>query len=173
MNSVLIHHIVRFVVFIFLQVIVLNRINLTFGSFNYAHLLIYSIPIILLPLNTPRPVTICLGFVVGLIIDLFFDSPGIHASALTATAFCRKYILQLLEPIEGYKVGSAINLTNMRMPWLLGYISILLFFHLCWYFSIEAFSFVYLKEILLRIISSFIVSYVLTILILIIYNPKY
>ncbi len=173
MNSTLVHHIVRFFIFLLLQVIVLNRIDLNFGSFNYAHIFIYAVPIFLLPLNTPRPLTICLGFFSGLFIDFFFDSPGIHASALTATAFVRKYILQLLEPIEGYKVDGAINFKNMRMPWLLGYVALLLLFHFSWYFSVEAFSFVYFKEILLRIISSFIVSYILIFLILIIYNPKH
>ena len=173
MNSQILHHSIRFIFILLIQVLLLKRIDLSIGSFNYAHLVLFPILIALLPLSTPRALVIILGFFSGLFVDFFYDSPGIHASALTATAFFRKYVLQILEPTEGYKVDSPINLKNMRIGWVLTYLAILFFFHLAWYFSVEAFSFVYLKEIIFRILSSFVVSFILGIIVLVIYNPKY
>jgi len=154
------------------QFVLLKRIDLSFGSFNYIHILIYPLLILFLPLKTPRVVLLLTALAIGLTVDFFYDSPGVHASALLFMAFMRKYVLRILEPVEGYNIDQNLSVKRMGFTWLLGYVAILLFLHLCWYFSVEAFSFVYLKEILLRIISSFVASFVIIVLFLFVYNPK-
>jgi hypothetical protein len=155
-----------------IQVLLLKRIDLQIGSFNYIHLFLYPLLILFIPVKTPRALLLIIAFFIGLGLDFFYDSIGIHASAALFLAYSRKYILKILEPIEGYNIEQRLTINALGFPWILTYVSILLFLYCLWYFSVEAFSFVYFKEIILRTISSFIASYVLIILFLIIFNPK-
>jgi len=172
MNNQIIKQLLRFLLVFIIQVILLKRLDLTLGSFNYIHIFLYPILILFLPFKTPRAVLLILAFFLGLGLDLFYNSVGIHASATVFLAFIRKYILKLLEPVEGYNFDKNISVTAIGLPWLLSYVAILLFAHNFWFFSVEAFSFVYLKEILLRTFSTFIASYILIMLYLLIFNPK-
>jgi len=97
---------------------------------------------------------------------MFYNSPGVHASAAVFIAFLRPMILKLLEPYEGYKIDLSPTLKNMGFNWYLPYVSSMLFIYMIFYFSVEAFSFVYYFEILMRTIFSFIAS----IIVLLIYE---
>ncbi len=87
MNSVLTNNIIRVVVFVLLQGLVLQRIYLGGPSFNYFSVLIYPVVIMLLPLKTPRIALVFIGFLLGLTVDLFYGSLGVHASACLFIAF--------------------------------------------------------------------------------------
>lgn len=173
MNSVISANIVRFVVLILTQVLILKRIAFHFGEFAFIHFIIYPLALILLPLNIPRPLLMTIGFVFGMVIDVFYDSPGVHASACVFTAFIRKYVLDLLEPYEGYSATLSPTPANTGVAWFLTYVSVLVGLHLLFYFSVEAFSFVFLFEILLNTIFSLLSSVALAMLVLLIFNPKY
>jgi len=114
-----------------------------------------------------------IGFILGMSIDVFYNSPGIHASACVFTAYIRTWILTLLEPYEGYSTNVSPTIKNFGLPWFLSYASILLGLHLLFYFSVEAFSFVFIFEIVMNTIFSLIASLLLTVLIMLIFNPKY
>lgn len=172
MNNQVIKQFLRFLLVFIIQVILLKRLDLTFGSFNYIHIFLYPILILFFPFKTPRALFLILAFLLGLGLDFFYDSIGVHASSAVFLAFIRKYILKLLEPVEGYNFDKNVPVTAIGLPWLLSYVAVLLFAHHFWFFSVEAFSFVYLKEILLRTFSTFIASYVLIMLYLLIFNPK-
>lgn len=172
MNNQIIRHFLRFLLVFIIQVILLKRLDLSLGSFNYMHLFLYPILILFLPFKTPRSVLLIIAFFLGLGLDFFYDSLGIHASAAIFIAFIKKYVLKLLEPIEGYNLDQNISVSAIGLPWILSYVGVLLFVHNLWFFSVEAFSFVYLKEILLRTFSTFFASYILIMLYLLIFNPK-
>jgi len=166
MNKQILNSVLLFVLAVLLQVLIFKRINLSFGEFDYCHFIIYPIIIISLPFKTPRPLVILIGFLAGLCIDMFYNSPGVHASAAVFIAFLRPMILKLLEPYEGYKIDLSPTLKNMGFNWYLPYVSSMLFIYMIFYFSVEAFSFVYYFEILMRTIFSFIAS----IIVLLIYE---
>lgn len=172
MNSQIFNQIIRFVLLFIVQVILLKRLDLSIGSYNYIHLFLYPVLILFLPLNIPRIALLVIAFILGIGLDVFYDSIGIHASACVFLAYSRKYVLKFLEPVEGYNIDQSLSAKAMGLPWVLSFVGIALFIHNLWYFSVEAFSFVYLEEIFLRTISTFIASYFLTILFLIIFNPK-
>jgi len=172
MNNIIVSNIIRIIIVLALQVLLLKQLDLSFGSFNYIHLFIYPILILFLPLKTPRILLLVVAFLIGIGLDFFYDSAGIHASANVFLAYCRKYVLKFLEPVEGYNVDQRLTVNRMGFAWVLSFVGILLFLHLFWYFNVEAFSFVYIKEVLLRTFSSFVASYVVIILFLVIYNPK-
>lgn len=171
MSSIISRNIFRFIIIVLVQVVLLNRINIG-GSLNYFHFFLYPVFILYLPLKLQRFVIILLAFLLGITLDLFYNSPGVHASACLFTAFVRKYVLRLLEPIEGYNKEHDLSIYKMGIIWVASYTAILLLVHLIWYFSLEAFSFIYIKEITLSTIFSFITSYIVIILFLLIFNPK-
>lgn len=160
MNRLILRSVFLFIIAIFLQVLIFKRIDLSFGNFDYLHFIIYPIIIISLPFKTPRPLVILIGFFAGICIDMFYDSPGIHASAAVFIAFLRPIVLRFLEPYEGYKVDQNPSLKNMGFNWYLPYISSMMFVYLLFYFSVEAFSFVFYFEIFMRTVFSFIASIV-------------
>lgn len=173
MNSVAVINIIRFIILVLAQVLILKRISFSFGEFAFIHFIIYPLFILLLPFNVPRPVQMFFGFVLGLTVDIFYDSPGIHASACVFTAYIRPYILSLLEPYEGYGTTACPTISSLGFPWFLTYSSIAMGLHLLFYFSVEAFSFVFLFEILMNSIFSLIASLLLVILVMLIFNPKH
>ena len=172
MNSLWTNNIKRFLILILLQVLILKRISIGWSDFNYIHFFIYPLFILLIPLKVPKPALLILAFFTGLIIDIFYDSPGLHTSALVFMTFTRNYVLKFLEPREGYKIETTPSIFNFGFNWFLIYSSILVFLNVFWYFSVEAFSFQYYTDIILKTIFSFIFSEVLIVLYVIILNPK-
>jgi hypothetical protein len=149
-------NILRFGLLVLLQGLILHRINLGGSQFNYILIFIYPLFIVLLPIQIGRGLLILLAFLLGLSIDVFYDSPGLHASASVFTAFIRPFVLVSVQPRGGYKINALPNREQFGFNWFFRYCSILLVFHLFWYFLIEAFQ---LSQI-------FMVLYVL------IFNPK-
>jgi hypothetical protein len=172
MQGLVVQNIRRFIIILLLQVLVLKQVDISWENFNYIFLMIYPIFILLLPLKVTRSIQIILAFVLGMSVDLFYDTPGLHTSALLFTAFIRKYILKFLEPVEGYSTDSTPTIRKYGFNWFLIYSSILMFLHLLFFFSVEAFSFVFLFDILLKTIFSFIFSQIIVVLYVLILNPK-
>lgn len=172
MSKVWQRNILRALLVLSFQLILLKRIDITFGEFNYIHFTIYPIIFVLFPFKMNKTLLVFVGFCIGLFVDLFYDSLGIHAFACTFIAYMRTYILNLLSPREGYGKDGLTSF-NYGLPWFFTYLSTILFLHLLVLYSIEAFSFVYLKEIILRTIFSFIASLFLLMVTNVIFNPKY
>lgn len=172
MQVLIVQNIRRFLIILLLQVLVLKQVDISWENFDYIFLMIYPIFILLLPLKVTRSIQIFLAFVLGISIDLFYDTPGLHTSALLFTAFIRKYILKFLEPVEGYSIDSTPTIRKYGFNWFLIYSSLLMFVHLLFFFSVEAFSFVFFFDILLKTIFSFIFSQIIIVLYVLILNPK-
>lgn len=171
-SNIYIRNGLRFFGLLLLQVLVLKSLSPGWENFNYIQVLLYPLFILLLPLRVPHFVAVLLGFVMGLGIDLFYDSLGVHASAGTFTGFVRHYVLMLLQPRDGYNVNLSPTKANMGFQWFLLYASILLFVHLLWLFSVEAFTLYYWGEILLKTFSTYIVSMGLLLVYQFLFNPK-
>ncbi len=171
MNIILRHFLRLLLIFLF-QFLLLKQIDLSFQNFNYIHILVYPLFILLLPLNLSKYLYLVLAFIVGLIVDIFYHSPGVHAAALVLMAFVQPIILKVIEPREGYSKDSSPTMHKMGLSWLFIYTSLSLFIHHFVYFSIEAFSFIYFFEIILRTIFSFIVSLIVIMLSHFIFRPK-
>ncbi|MDX1406624.1 MAG: hypothetical protein R3330_00785 [Saprospiraceae bacterium] len=165
-------HIIRFGIIILLQGLILRRVALGGTQFNYISILFYPILLALLPIKTPRAALLLIGFVLGITIDLFYDSLGVHASACVFTAFMRPWILQILEPRGGYAVNVNPTMRDFGVAWFMQYAGSLLLLHLAFYFCVEVFTFVYVGQILLKTISSFIVSFIAILIFMFLFNPK-
>ena len=90
MNSVLAVNIVRFVLLLLVQVLICNHINF----FGYINPYIYIIFIFLFPIREERLILLLASFLLGMMIDLFSDSGGVHAAAAVSLAYVRPILLK-------------------------------------------------------------------------------
>ena len=161
---------VRFILLVLLQVLVFKNIDIR--QFNYLQIFVYPIWIFILPLRIPRSAVILLGFGAGLIVDIFYNTPGVHASAATFAAFCRDIVIKILEPRGGYNVIMSPTIHHLGITWFLRYSSIMYALFLLFYFSVEAFTFAYWQSIILKTVVSFIFSYIIFLAYSFLFNPK-
>lgn len=173
MNSIVAKNILRGIFLMALQVVVLDRIQFSSELLSYVHCIGYILFLMWLPLKLPRPLVITIGFIAGLCIDLFNESMGVHASAAVFITYLRFFILKIISPYEGYDVDISPTIRNMGFTWFLSYMSMMLLAYLLFFFSVDAFSFVYIKDILLSTIFSFIASALFIIIYGLIFNPKH
>jgi hypothetical protein len=143
-------NIFRFIFLILLQVLIVQNIELG----PYIILLPYTLAIILLPFETPKLLLLGASFLLGVIIDYFYDSSGLHASACTVMGFSRYYVLKFISPREGYDAGVQPCVEDMGLAWFLSYAGTLVLIHHIFFFYLEVFRFSEFFRILLRIILS-------------------
>jgi rod shape-determining protein MreD len=124
----------------------------------------YILFIILLPFDTPRALLLFLSFTLGLTIDIFTNTPGVHASACLLTGFLRPFILQLISSRETLESVSAPRVENMGFQWFAGYVTFLVIIHHLFLFFIEAFTFNSFLLTLLKVILSSVLSVILIVL---------
>ena len=172
MSNLVLTNTFRFLGLLFLQVLILQRVGIGWTSFPYIHILLYPLFIILLPMRTPKAAVMLLAFLIGISVDLFYSSPGIHASASVFTGFIRSFILARLEPRGGYNVNFSPTKERMGLNWFLRYAGILMAAHLFFYFSVEAFTFVFFIDILIKTLVGFVISMMFIILFMFIFNPR-
>lgn len=137
MIKVLPRNIFRFVFLVLLQVLVLNNIQLS----GFINPYMYVLFILLLPFETPKWVLLVVAFLLGLSIDAFTDTLGMHASATVLMAFFRPYVLNLFAPRDGYEPGTFPRLYYYGFSWFLRYALILILIHHFFLFYIEVFRF--------------------------------
>ncbi len=86
-------NILSFVLLVLFQVLALN--NIQFLGFINPY--IYILFIIALPVKTPRWLSLILAFILGLTLDIFSNTLGMHAFATVLIAFLRNGIINLFQ----------------------------------------------------------------------------
>jgi hypothetical protein len=155
MISDVLKNIGRFTLLVLLQVLIVKNINLG----RYFIFFPYVLFILLLPFNTPKPLTLILAFILGLTIDMFYDTQGMHAAACLTMAFVRSFVLELFAPREGYDEQLKPTITYMGVGWFSSYAIILILIHHFVLFYIEAFTFHELFRTLLRVLGSTVATF--------------
>ena len=173
MNQISRRNISRLILLILLQVLIFKQLNIGSVQFNYIQVIIYPLFLMLLPIGIGKGWLLIVSFAVGLAIDMFYDSPGVHASASVLTGFIRPFVLQLMEPRGGYKVNAIPTKAEFGDNWFLRYASLLLIAHLLIYFSMEVFTLTELDYILLKTFFTFLPSMLLIIIYMYILNPRF
>lgn len=79
----------NFVLLSLVQVLIFSQIHL----FGYATACIYIIFILKLPRHTTRNEILIWSFLLGLMVDIFCNTPGINAASATLLGFIRNHIL--------------------------------------------------------------------------------
>jgi hypothetical protein len=146
----LLKNIIRFILLVLVQVLVIQNVNLT----GYIILLPYVMWIIMLPFETNRNMVLLASFFMGVCVDYFYDSSGLHAFACTAMGFSRYYVLKYISPREGYDPGVEPTIEDMGLQWFLRYAGILVVIHHFFLFYLEIFRFSEFFSTFLRVILS-------------------
>lgn len=136
-----------FLLLLFLQVLVFNHIHLM----GYATPLPYVFFLLILPSATPRWFYVLSGFVLGLLIDLFTNTPGMAAAALCACGLAAPGLLTAFAPAD--KDGDEFSPSAKTMKWggFLRYATALTLLHCTLFFTIEAFSLSDWQTLLIKI----------------------
>lgn len=92
MNNIL-KNSARFILLLLIQIIILNEIP-PIHQFITPYL--YFIFILWLPFGTSRIATTLLGFAIGYSLDMFTNTPGLHAAAASLIGYLRPTILNIL-----------------------------------------------------------------------------
>lgn len=169
MNNVYLKNIIRFIVLVVLQVIVLDRIN--FQGFVNPYLYIYFI--LLLPIDIPKWVLLVSAFLLGLAVDMFSHTPGMHTAATVMMAFSRPFVIKSLSSRGDYEPGIAPGIAEMGFNWFFVYSLVLIFIHHVYLFYLEVFRFSNFFDTLMRAIYSVIFTLILVVLSqFLFYKPK-
>ena len=149
-----------FTVSVLLQALIFNNVLILRMISPFFYILF----IILLPIDTPRALLLFLSFLLGLTVDIFTNTPGVHASACLLTGFLRPGVLQLISSRETLESVAAPRVGNMGFQWFIGYTTFLVLIHHLFLFFIEAFTFEGFLITLLKVILSSVLSVVLIVL---------
>jgi len=168
MKNGILFYSVLFIALVASQVLVFNQLEVGWG----VHVMVYPMFVLLLPFDM-RPVLIMLlAFVVGIIVDWFTNSFGLHTSAAVLLAYLRPQLFSILEPRDGYDNLKKPLLRDMGRGWFnVIYLTALAIHHL-WFFLFEIFKFSEILFILQKTILSALMSFVAIVLIQIIFFNK-
>ena len=137
--------------------------NIQFSG--YVNPMVYILFIILLPLDMEAWIVLPLAFITGLIVDLFYGTPGMHTSATLAAGFVRPYILSVIAPRDQYEKGKTPGLKGYGLTWFASYVAFMVIAHHLVLFYVEVFRFESFFSTFLRVLLSSLFSLVFIIMI--------
>lgn len=166
MNSSLASNTIRFIVLLLAQVTICSNINL----FGYVNPFIYIIFIFLYPVQSNRLIFLILAFNLGLFVDMFLDSGGVHAAASVLLAFARPLFLK-----NAYGTlydNQTLKFSNSELGALFSYISLSTLFHHFALFNLEIFNISQILLILKKTLFSSIFTIFLSFLLILLFKTR-
>ena len=152
----LVSRLAMFVALLLAQVLVLNHVWLM----NVATPLLYVYFAITFPRNTEKGEVLVWCFILGLLVDIFSNTPGLAAGSLTLIGMIQTYLVELFVPrdsAENLEV-SAATLGWGKFSMLSG---ILILIYCLLFFILEAFNFFDWQLWLLRAVCSAVLTLLL------------
>lgn len=145
-----------FVLLILAQALVLNHIRL----FGYVTPLIYTYIIMPIPRDYPKWAILLIGFTMGLCVDIFSNTPGVAASALTLISLIRPYLLEMFMQRES-DPSLIPSIKTLGILDYSSYVIILIAVHCLVFFSLEMFTYFNWQQWLKCIGGSSILTFIL------------
>jgi len=158
--NIILSNLFRFIVLVAIQVLFLNNISL----YNLAVPYPYILFIILLPLDIPIFWLYFFSFLLGLTIDVFSNTPGIHAAACCIMALARIVTLSFMNSRGSSEFETLPSIRNIGFDRFITYAGILVVVHHLSLFIIEIFRFSEVFYIILNVIGSSIFTLFLVVL---------
>ncbi len=164
MNSIFSIHTIRFIALVFVQVLILNHINFL----GYINPYIYILFIALFPVKNNRVILILLAFLLGITIDMFLDTGGIHAGASVFIAYVRPLVLKT--SFGMIYEHQTIKFNTVDFGSKLTYFTLLTVLHHIVLFSLEIFSISKILLIFQKTLFSSIFTILLSVVVTIIFS---
>jgi len=150
----------RFVLFLLVQTLILNQIEIGFGI----QLMIYPLFIMLLSFDTGVLSLLAISFTLGICIDAFSNTFGLHTSSLLVFSFLRPVIFKLFDTREGYDLLLEPTVLNMGNGWFIKSFGSLLLIHHFWFYLLEMFKLNDMGYVLQKTVYSLPLSFFLCVL---------
>jgi rod shape-determining protein MreD len=159
MGREIIKYTLMFVGLVLAQVLVFNHIQFS----GFVNPYIYVLFILLLPLSSPRYLVLISAFVLGLTVDVFSNSLGVHAFATVFMAYIRPWVIRAISNREEDK-SNYPGLLQFKFRWFVSYTTIMVLIHHLVLFYLEVYSFSNFLETLIRVFLSSVFSIIVIIL---------
>jgi cell shape-determining protein MreD len=160
----------RFVLFLIIQIIILNEVP-PIHQFITPYL--YFTFLLWLPFGTNRLTMTIIGFFLGFSLDIFTNTPGLHAAAATLVGYLRPTVLNLLLSIEtSEEVNKEPSVGSMGWGPFLIYVFALTFIHHFYLVLLEWLQFGSFTYFLGKVFATSIMSVLLILIVELIMNRR-
>ena len=166
MNSAMLFNLARFILLLAAQVVIFNNFNFM----GYINPFPYILFIILFPVNGNKYALLGASFLLGITMDLFCNSGGVHAAACLLLAFVRPSLFKFSFGLS-YEYQT-VRLNDVLTPERFSFIFLSVVIHHLTLFVLEVFTFEYLWDIILRTIISTLFTIIICILLIYLIKPS-
>ena len=161
MNKELRKNIVSFLFFTIVQIVVFQNFNLSEWGFAFA----YVGFVLFLPIDIPIILLLFLAFSQGIILDIFYNTLGLHALVTVLIAYLRSFFIRLLAPKMMDDLTNVNSIGQFGIQRVVFYTLILVFIHHVFLFFImsggEGFFFTTILKIALStIVSTMVIIFI-------------
>ena len=151
----------RYIIVMLLQILLFDQLQL----WGACHPYVYIVCLLMMPITLPHSADMIIGAVVGLIMDIFCNSMGVHMASCILLMFVRPYLLGAVVNDKD-RLNEQISLRSIGMEAFIKYAVILILLHHLTVFSLAAWSWSHIGFVLMeKVIRS-----IVTVLIIIGYN---
>jgi rod shape-determining protein MreD len=159
-------NIARFILLLLAQVLIFNRMDL----FGFVNPFPYILFIILYPVNGNKTGLLVASFFLGLIMDMFWNSGGVHAAACLILAYFRPAIFKFSFGLS-YEYQT-VKLNDSLTPERFSFILIAVVIHHFTLFILEIFKLSSILDILVRTVLSTLFTIITSIIIIYLIKPS-
>lgn len=150
--SDLLRNIIRFIFFIAVQVYVLDNIP---PLHRLALPVVYFLFILWLPFTVSRFWLLVAGFITGITLDFYRNSPGLHAAACVLIAYIRPFLINVLTPKDPTEFNyREPSLKAMGWAPYAVYVAILSLLHNGYVLFLQLLEFGYFWEFLVKVLAT-------------------
>jgi rod shape-determining protein MreD len=164
-NSTILINIIRFILLLAAQVVIFNNMNF----FGFISPFPYILFIILYPVDGNKSGLLAAAFSLGIIMDMFCNSGGVHAASCLVLAYARPSLFKFSFGLS-YEYQT-IRINDVLTPERFSFILLSVAIHHITLFMLEVFRLSNIWDILLRTITSSIFTIILSIILIYIFKP--
>ena len=135
----------RYIVVMLLQVLLFDQLQL----WGVCHPYIYVLCLLMMPITLPHSMDMMIGAAVGLMMDVFCNSLGIHMAACVLLMLIRPYLLGVIVNDKD-RLNEQINLRTIGWEALIRYTVILVLVHHLTVFTLAAWNWNYIGFVLIE-----------------------
>lgn len=151
----------RYIVVMLLQVLLFDQLQL----WGACHPYVYVLCLLMLPITLPHSAEMLIGAAVGLVMDVFCNSLGVHMASCILLMFMRPYLIGAIVNDKD-RLNEQISVHTIGLGAMIQYVAILVVIHHLAVFTLAAWSWQHMGFVLIETL----VSSLFTVLVIIGYN---
>ncbi len=145
----------QYILLMILQVFLFDQLQFM----GVCHPFIYILFLLMMPITLPHSVDMLIGAMVGLIMDVFSNSLGIHTSACILLMFLRPYLLETILNDKD-RLNEQISTRVVGSEAMGKYLAILIIIHHLMVFILSAWSWAHIGFVLLETLVSALITFI-------------